>query len=426
MALLTHADEIETALQLFKTELLFRHPFYGDILLRLPIVHDERVSTACTDGRTIYWSERFMGRLTPQQQRYVLMHEVLHVLLRHPLRAENKQPELWNIAADITVNQICDTLARQMRDDPVLAMERTPDGIYCPVLHDQTTENVYSRLCDDNPGGARKNVVLVRARYELVPIGGETPMAMPAPEPDLLSADPGGLPMTPEEARAVAQGLDRLIKSAMAHEPGAGSGVLPREILELTDAPRMNWKALLKDFLSETQSDDTSYATPERKYLHMGLILPGHCLSERGELESVWAFVDSSGSVGDAALRRFLTELYRITREFRCVMNIAYWDTDVIDVYENLRGEKAVLTAQPGHSGGTDINCVYRYVLERRLKPLVTLILTDGYFGTPDPRLKKALKPQYTLLVLCNDSRNPVYQTVGRVCRLNPHQGARP
>ena len=55
---------------------------------------------------------------------------------------------------------------------------------------------------------------------------------------------------------------------------------------------------------------------------------------------------------------------------------------------------------------------------EEERKPLVSLILTDGYFGLPDPVLRKALPARSTILLLCNESENEVYKTVGRVCRL--------
>ena len=38
--------------------------------------------------------------------------------------------------------------------------------------------------------------------------------------------------------------------------------------------------------------------------------------------------------------------------------------------------------------------------------------------GAPESALKKCLNPHKTILLLSNDSVNPVYKTVGRVCRL--------
>ncbi len=417
---------IESELHQFKTRMLISFPFYGDILLRLPIVRDESVPTACTDGRTIRWNSRFFIGLTPGQRHYVLMHEVLHTLLRHPLRMKGKDPEIWNVAADIIVNRICDALVTLVRGTPGLTIERPPEGIYIPVSHSETVENLYGIIKRQNRHHP-KGMLRLSKNYG----SGAMPVresmlaqteAVRLPAADLINGGKGTPALTDEEEQALEENLRALIRGAAGHDRGASGslGYIPKELASLVRPKPIDWRTLLREFLSETQSDETSYATPERKYLHMGLILPGHSLKEEGDLESVWAFVDSSGSISQADLNQFLTQLHKIVKDFHCVMNIAYWDTQVTDVYEKLRTEKQVLTAQPKHSGGTDINCVYRYVRDRHLRPLVTLILTDGYFGIPQNDLIKTLNPHKTILLISNSSQNSVYKTIGRVCRLKP------
>ena len=412
---MSQGNSIETELNRFKANMLLARPFYGDILLRLPIVHDDSVETACTDGRSIRWSAHFFGTLTTEQRRYVLMHEVFHVLLRHPLRVNARDPKIWNVAADIIVNNMCDKLAYDVKANPALRMDRPPDGIFRITDQDATADNLYEIIRAENKKKPGKKFIMLRKNYRSSRGSANDLEAVPLPAEDLT----GGVSLSEEEAEALAQQIASMIRAAAEHDRGtSGSFFIPRELLSLTRSKPLDWRKILKDFLSEVQADETSYATPERKYLHMDLILPGHGLSEEGELESVWAFVDSSGSVSQAELNEFLTQLYRIAKDFRCEMNIAYWDTSVTDVYEKLRTEKQVLTAQPKHSGGTDINCVYRFVHDRHLKPLVSLILTDGYFGVPQQDLRKALNPHSTILVISNESQNPVYGTIGRVCRL--------
>ena len=95
-------DDIENEIRRFKTLMLVAMPFYGDILLKIPVVRDDAVKTACTDGRTIWWSGEFFSGLTPAQRHYVLMHEVFHVLLMHPSRIKNRNPKLWNVAVKLS------------------------------------------------------------------------------------------------------------------------------------------------------------------------------------------------------------------------------------------------------------------------------------------------------------------------------------
>jgi predicted metal-dependent peptidase len=225
-------------------------------------------------------------------------------------------------------------------------------------------------------------------------------------------------PLTAEEKAALAATTTRLLNDAAKLAGTAASSYVPRELAMMMRKKPLSWKALLREFLMEVQSDETSYVTPERKYLHMDLILPGHGMSEEGELDSIWAFVDSSGSISQEEMNRFLTELYHLVKDFQCEMNIAYWDTSVTDVYRRIRKEKDVMKAIPRHSGGTNINCVYTWVRENKIRPYVAVILTDGYFGIPDPELSKALPRRSTILVICNKSENPVYAKIGKVARL--------
>jgi len=117
-------------------------------------------------------------------------------------------------------------------------------------------------------------------------------------------------------------------------------------------------------------------------------------------------------------MNEFLAQLYRLVKDFHCEMNICYWDTQVTDVYRKIRGEKHILECQPHHSGGTDINCVFNWMAENRVRPDILLILTDGFFGQVSPVNQKRLRPRDTVLVISNDSESPAYQKIGKVGRL--------
>ena len=407
-------ENIEESIHAFKTELLLKRPFYGDILMRIPIVRDDSCATACTDGRSIRWNGRFFAGLNREQRGYVLMHEVFHLLLMHPARRQDRDPEVWNVAADMIVNSMCDALAKDLRKLSGPHLMRPANGVFVPVDTGDTAEALYGRMtehCRKSPD--RRLVVKNDYRSYRYARAGEISVR---PDQDLI----GNAHLSSSEKRELERMIQNLVRSAASVDRGTmGSFYVPNQIIELVRAKPLPWRQLLKEHLSEVISDDTSYATPERKYLHMDLILPGHSLSEEGEPEEVWAFVDSSGSIGQEDLNLFLTQLYRLVREFHCELNVCYWDTQVTDVYRKIRKEKQVLDCRPQHSGGTDINCVYTWMAREHVRPGVMLILTDGYFGTVSPENRKQLRPRDTLLVLCNQSQNPECAKIGRVCRLD-------
>ena len=70
----------------FKFAMLRCMPFYGEVLLRVPIIANRKVRTACTNGRVIEYSPLFFMRLSPAERNFVIMHEVMHIILRHYVR----------------------------------------------------------------------------------------------------------------------------------------------------------------------------------------------------------------------------------------------------------------------------------------------------------------------------------------------------
>ena len=84
--------------------LRFRYPLFTTTIEQLDFIEDYTLSTAATNGRTIYYNPRFMLNLTPDQQLFVLAHEVSHVALNHINRAKGKNMLIWNIATDAVIN----------------------------------------------------------------------------------------------------------------------------------------------------------------------------------------------------------------------------------------------------------------------------------------------------------------------------------
>ena len=378
----------QARLERFRMLLLREAPFWGDILLHVPLAEDKSVTGAATDGRRILLGPGILGSMEEPQLNWTLMHELFHMLLMHPFRRGGRDPRLWMVAADLMANSLCRDLADTLRlRRSELSMEPPPGTIAAMLAPGESTESLYDKLLADNPDAA--GTVEVRQNYRF---GHAATHAVEVPA-DVIE-DP--------EAEAVAlQQIRGLIRGADQRARGTGApSAAPPPILALVQSRRLPWRTLLREFLEEQQDDETSWATPERKYLHMDMILPGHGLGE-GALTELWAFVDSSGSIGADTLRSFLTQLCRVSKEFRCTMHIAYWNTRVTEVYRNIRSEKAVLECRPGHQGGTDINCVYRWLRESHTRPDCMVILTDGCFGplTEDPgRLRDR-----TILVLSTD-----------------------
>ena len=410
---------LEEEIFAFRARLLSELPFYGEILMKLPLVETRDVRTAATDGRQIFWNPGYMEKKTRGERNFILMHELFHVLLRHCTRCGDRDPQIWNIANDLIVNSMVSELSADFRRAGI-EFQSPADGLYAAIRPDETSENLYQMILQDNGdrSGRKGRKWELRRRYT---ISGEK--KTPA---DTIELSPSDVPedlrpqaLTPQEAEELNRALDALVRDALRNNPGSGSGSRFMDaVVALTGEKRLNWKQVMRGMLTDLQDGEASYATPERKYLHMDLILPGHGNTDPA-IEEVWAFVDCSGSIANEQLKKFLLELYALVRTFRCTLHLVYWDTQVREVYRNLQSEKEVLESLPHSGGGTDINAVYRWLSGNKVRPDVMVILTDGDFGTlTDPGFRPQMKAR-TVLVLSERRRwTEDMKRIGKVVEL--------
>lgn len=404
--------KIEEKIKNFKISLIRKLPFYGDVVLRLGFYEKKEIPTACTDGKNIYYNPLFFEKLTEGQRNYILMHEIFHVILMHPYRGNGKNPRVWNTACDMVVNYMCDKMESYFKLIVKIPYEQPDEGIFSHIMDTEIVENIYSRLLKEyekNNGASKliinsyRSVIEGRYKYNI-----DVELDIDASDDLIFTLDENDEIFMKEIIR----------EAALKAQGGDGSYFVPEQVYELTESKTIKWQKLLKDMLQTDVSDDVSYTTPERKYIHMDLILPGHGPTD-DKLEEIWAFVDSSGSISKDELSQFLTQLHRIVKEFGCITNICYWDTEVTDTYLKIKTEKDILKCTPKHSGGTDINCVYEWIRDNKVKPDVMLILTDGYFGKLET---DAYLPKYkkkTVLVLSSDiSIDADMKRIGKITRL--------
>ncbi|HBO96355.1 MAG TPA: hypothetical protein DD667_23970, partial [Gammaproteobacteria bacterium] len=81
------------------------HPFFATLSLYMRYEFDDRIRQFTTDGRTARLNPRYLSNLKASERVGTLLHLTLHCALNHPRRCGSRIAEIWNIAADIVVNQ---------------------------------------------------------------------------------------------------------------------------------------------------------------------------------------------------------------------------------------------------------------------------------------------------------------------------------
>ena len=355
--------------------LLLRHPFFGNMATRLRIqCADEWCPTAAVDGRNLYFNTQFFNAMNNKEIEFVIAHEILHCVFDHLGRRDERNPMLYNIAADYIVNNL---LVRDRIGEKPSIVDCFQDFKY----EGWTSEEVYEELFKE----AEKN------GQEFLEQLGEMLDEHLDLEGDGTEEDNKDGKGRPKYSKAEMDQIKDEIKEAMiqaAQTAGAGNtpAGIQRLIKQLTE-PKMNWRELLRQQIQSTIKSDYTFARPSRKGWHTGAILPGMNFQDTID---ICITLDMSGSIGDAQAKDFLGEIQGIMDEYKdykiklwCFdtavyneQNFSADDGDALTDYEILGG------------GGTDFMVNWQYMKDNDIQPKKFIMFTDGYawdsWGDPD------------------------------------------
>jgi predicted metal-dependent peptidase len=338
-----------------RTIMTLEYPFWGTLAMKMPMTLSDEVPTAATNGQRVLFNEEFVNSLTDDELLFLGCHEIGHPMLEHIFRRGARDPEGWNIATDIVLNQL-------LVNEGIGSMPKV--GLLDKELYDAAegqAEKVYDLLPKRGGGGG----------------DGEEPDdrrgGYPGKGP-LDQCEDGAKDQAEREQRtqewkvAVAQAAQA---AKMCGKLSAGIERLVGEILN----PKVPWRQVLQQFVVKTKTDERTFARPNRRFASQGLYLPSVSGEAMGEL---LVAVDCSGSVGPNEMDQFAAELQSIKDELNPQkLHVTYFDSRVshYEVYE--QGED--LDIRPHGGGGTAFSPVFRYAEENGIEPLACVFLTDLY-----------------------------------------------
>ena len=364
--------KVEDRVIVARVGLLLRHPFFGNMATRLKVEScDDWCPTAATDGRHLYYNTQFFNSLTNKGIEFVIAHEILHCVFDHLGRRENRNPMLFNIAADYLVNNVLvrDRIGEKPADIP----------IYQDFKYDGwTSEEVYDDLKKE---AEEKGEEILKELGELLDehVDWES---NDSDDTDNDGKDGGKKSSRPNYSKEEMQKIKDEIKESMmqaAQSAGAGNvpGEISRMIKELTE-PKMNWREIIRQQIQSTIRNDFTFARLNRKGWHTGAILPGQNFDETIDVAIA---LDVSGSIMDEQLKDFLGEVKGIMEEFKDY-NIKIWcfDTEVSGE-DNFSADdgRDLLDYEITGGGGTDFMANWTYMKEQDIQPKKFIMFTDGY-----------------------------------------------
>lgn len=317
-------------------------PFFAPLSLRLTPQEDKHCPTMWTDGKSIGFNPEWVEKLPLDEVKGVIIHEVFHVAFHHTTRRGNREPFIWNLAADYVVNL-----------QVVAAGYKLPPGaLYDKKYAGWTAEKVY-------------NVLIKTVKTITLDMGiGEVR--------DTKNGD--GQTLTESERNEEDAKWNVAVQQAysMAKKQGKVPGGLER-LMEGLLEPRVDWRAALQEFVTKMSRNDYTWKKFNRRYLSSGWMLPS---LEAPEIGTVVVGIDTSGSMGNDELQEIASEFNSIRTVHKMKIIVLFCDASVQRVQEFEDHDVALL--KPKGGGGTAYSPVFTKVEELGEEPVCMVYFTDG------------------------------------------------
>lgn len=359
--------------------LLLKEPFYGHYMSGVPKEMTEAVPTAAV---SLFSNQLIKLRVNPEfweslsdAHRYGLIkHEVLHIVLRHLLTARDySNKQLYNIAADLVVNQYIDPT--QLPEGGItLKRFYYLENYHGVKLEPNQDVGYYYRKLDkvlkEMPDGAGKGDL-----FELLQNGSE--------ELDRHADWKEFTELSPGDAKIMEHQLNNALKTTVSRieRSGNGYGTMPAGLVaELKDMlkamkPKFDWRRMLRLFAASSNSSylKNTLRRPSKRYGTS----PGIKLKRRHKLLLA---IDTSGSVPMRDLEVFYSEIYHIWRQ-GAEITVVECDAQIQKNYK-YRGQ------MPKHihgRGGTSFSPPIEFA-NKELNPDAIIYFTDGYAPPPNDK----------------------------------------
>ena len=331
----------------------------GVLMMGVTRVEDdpEKCPTAYTNGLDKTYGRAFVMGILEPEMRFVILHEALHVALRHLITwmwMWKENPELANKACDLVIN-----LLLILSDDNEGFIKMPKDGCFDLKYKGMDSGEVYRLLKKDKEEGKSSD----------------------GPQ----GFDEHGWEEAKGRSAEATKGLDKQVGEALQQGNvliGKMGGDLSRAVGEVM-APKVDWVEQMRDFVTNlcAGKEMSTWRRPNRRTIDSGVYMPSSYSESVGR---VGVGIDSSGSIGGAIETRFVSEAIALAKLVTPeLVDLMYWDTKVAahEKYGPGQYDLIATSTKPKGGGGTSPSGVTAYMREKKMRPECVIMLTDGVVG---------------------------------------------
>lgn len=384
-------QELARKLLFSRVRVLSKHGFYGLMLMHLNLTLED-CETAYTDGSKIAFGRDFLSMLTQSEIDFILMHEILHVALKHVFRGIDYNQELFNIACDIVVNSTILHDASEKLESITVQGNVSMHLINGEEGYLYTAEEVYEKLVK------KKDKLVISlancSKDESNSKSNEQGLA-DSNEGDYSSFDDHS--KWPGDSEYQEDLVNNMIISVCDSinnqaECNQSQGNIPLQVIRIYDKLKngsIDWRELLANFLNFKPTYDYSFTPIDRRYEDSGFFMPDY--NEAGVEQdniNLLFLIDTSGSITTRDITTAYSEIKgALEANIKMRAHIIFFDQVCSPMYE-FDSLESLLKIKPLGGGGTSLDDFFKklptYIERVGGKIDAVICITDGYLDFPD------------------------------------------
>jgi len=373
-----------------RLSILLRYPFFGTLLMNLKLGL-ANIETAATDMRRIIWDPQFLSRLSEEEIEFVMMHEVMHCVLKHCMRGKELDQEVYNLACDIVVNStILDYMKlTEFEVDGEKVFHTTPFG---EEGYNFTAEQVYKMLMSFKALSG-DDVEENQDTDDTQDVEDNKDVEKNQDAKKTTHRNPGQLDnhsvwdKIQSGDKYLEENWKEKLKEAYDKEKSysPNSTEMRKLIEDYEYQAKVDWKSILNQFIQVVYDNkDYSFSPYDRRFAHTDFVLPMFNEVETEAVNDLWFLVDASGSVTNKELGLVVSEIKAAAKQFENMSGkMSFFDTQVSKPIE-FKDELIFSDNTVLGGGGTSFYAIFEYMKEHMADeweeklPAAVIVLTDG------------------------------------------------
>lgn len=408
-----------------RCRLMMREPWYGHIAMSMVWIPSQMswlpefrrtMGVRIVNGGEIQclYYPQFVESLDIRELFAIIQHEIEHIVRVHCIRVGDREPEAWNIAADMAVNgprskprigypdPASNELIIPFKNNLVWIPEDWQKDGTSEHFYDMLKKNQKSKVCPScgkptkNHGASGKSDKGKQPKNSNNQSGSGDGEGGDSSCP-LCGQDNNGeysyggvtgrglddhsvwnqSDVSQDEARQIVKDLvDQATQKCQGHSPGHLAGAI-----EELGKPVVRWRELLRHYLGKHVGNHrTTHSRRNRRRDWFGM--PG--ISHHAAA-NVNVIVDTSGSIGKRELEQFFAEIDAVSSRAKTM--VLQWDAAFQGYDKYRRGDWR--NFKIAGRGGTDMAAPVQWLIDNRMVADCQIMLTDGYCNYIDQRSVK-------------------------------------